>query len=139
MKDQSDLSTLTLTELNKRAKSTKMASGLLIGIIIVQFITGIFLTLKQGFSVFILIPVAFLPMVAVNYSNLKKINEEIAKRKSQFSSCWNLVLLLPSYISYFTNRASKLPLKSLIFRDGRRPTNFNASRFAVINQELVFG
>ena len=82
MKDQSDLSTLTLTELNKRAKSTKMASGLLIGIIIVQFITGIFLTLKQGFSVFILIPVAFLPMVAVNYFNLKKINEEIAKRKS---------------------------------------------------------
>ena len=82
MNDQSVLSSLTLTDLNKRAKSTKMASGLLIGIIIVQFITGIFLTLKQGFSVFILIPVAFLPMVAVNYSNLKKINEEIAKRKS---------------------------------------------------------
>ena len=81
MKDQSDLSTLTLTELNKRAKSTKMASGLLIGIIIVQFITGIFLTIKQGFSIFIIIPVAFLPMVAVNYSNLKKIKEEIAKRK----------------------------------------------------------
>ncbi|TDP59508.1 redox-active disulfide protein 2 [Flavobacterium dankookense] len=81
MKDQSDLSTLTLTELHKRAKSTKLASGLLIGIIIVQFITGIFLTIKQGFSIFIIIPVAFLPMVAVNYSNLKKIKEEIAKRK----------------------------------------------------------
>lgn len=82
MKDQSDLSTLTLTELQKRAKSTKMASGLLIGIIIVQFITGIFLTIKQGFSVFIIIPVAFLPMVVVNYSNLKKIKEEIAKREA---------------------------------------------------------
>ena len=82
MKDQSDLSTLSLTELHKRAKFTKLASGLLIGVIIVQVITGVFLTIKQGFSVFIIIPVAFMPLVAVNHLNLKKIKEEIAKREA---------------------------------------------------------
>jgi len=55
------------------------------------------------------------------------------------SVVWNFVLLLPSYISYFTNLASMLALKSLIFREGFNPTNFKASRFPVINQALVPG
>ncbi len=80
MKNQPELSSLTLEELNKRAKTTKMATGLLLGVIILQFAIGTYLTLKQGFNVFTVIPLAFLPMVFVNYANLKKIKEEIAKR-----------------------------------------------------------
>lgn len=80
MKKERELSSLNLEELNKRAKTTKTATGLLLGIIIIQFAAGIFLTAKQGFNMFIVIPFAFLPMVFVNYANLKKINEEIAKR-----------------------------------------------------------
>jgi hypothetical protein len=82
MKNQTDLSTLNLEELTKRAKTTKMVTGILLGTIIVQFAAGIYLTIVQGFNVFIVIPIAFLPMVIVNYSSLKKINEEITKRNS---------------------------------------------------------
>ncbi len=82
MKNQPDLSTLNSEELNKRAKTTKTAAGLLLGIILIQLIAGIFLTIKQGFSVFIIIPFAFLPLMIINLINVKKINEEIAKRNS---------------------------------------------------------
>lgn len=82
MKNQPDLTTLTLEELEKRAKTTKTATGMLFGIIIVQFVIGIYLTFKQGFNVFTVIPMAFLPMVFVNYASLKKIKAEIASRNS---------------------------------------------------------
>jgi hypothetical protein len=42
---------------------------------------------------------------------------------------WNLVLLLPSYISYFTKRASILALNNLIFLEGLSPTNFGRQDF----------
>lgn len=80
MKNQPDLSTLTIEELQKRAKTTKAATGALAGILLVQLIVGIYLTFKQGFNVFIVLPVAFLPLIIVNYTNIKKIKEEIAKR-----------------------------------------------------------
>jgi hypothetical protein len=80
MKNQPDLSTLTIEELQKRAKTTKAATGALAGILLVQLIVGIYLTFKQGFNVFIVLPVAFLPLIIVNYTNINKIKEEIAKR-----------------------------------------------------------
>jgi hypothetical protein len=82
MKNNTDLSQLSLEELHKRAKTSRFATGLLLGVIILQFCIGIYLTLKQGFNVFTIIPMAFLPMVMINYAGLKKINEEIAKRKN---------------------------------------------------------
>jgi hypothetical protein len=82
MKKEPELSTLTIAELEKRAKTTKFATGLLLGILIVQFVIGAYLTIKQGFTVFIIIPIAFLPLVVVNFANLKKIKEEIAKRNA---------------------------------------------------------
>lgn len=82
MRNQPDLTTLTLEELEKRAKTTKTATGMLLGIIIVQFVIGIYLTFKQGFNVFTVIPMAFLPMVFVNYASLKKIKAEIESRNS---------------------------------------------------------
>lgn len=82
MKNQPDLTTLSLEELQKRAKTTKTATGLLGGILFVQFAAGIFLTYKQGFNVFTIIPAAFLPLLIINITTLKKINEEIAKRNA---------------------------------------------------------
>jgi len=80
MRKEPELSTLTVEQLTKRAKTTKLATGLLLGIIILQLAIGAYLTFDKGFNVFTVIPLAFLPMVIVNYANLKKINEEIAKR-----------------------------------------------------------
>lgn len=82
MKNNTDLSQLSLEELHKRAKTSRFATGLLLGVIILQFCIGIYLTIKQGFNVFTIIPMAFLPMVMINYAGLKKINEEITKRKN---------------------------------------------------------
>lgn len=82
MKKEPELTSLTIAELEKRAKTTKTATGLLLGILIVQFVIGTYLTIKQGFNVFIIIPIAFLPLVMVNFANLKKIKEEIAKRNA---------------------------------------------------------
>lgn len=80
MKNQPDLSTLSVTELQKRVKTTKTATGLLLGLLFIQFAAGIFLSMKQGFNVFLVVPFAFLPLVIVNFNNVKKIKTEIAKR-----------------------------------------------------------
>lgn len=82
MKKQPELSELSLEELEKRAKMTKFSSIMLIVAVSLQFLTGVYLTFKNGFNVFIILPMAFLPLIIVNFTNLKKINEEIAKRKS---------------------------------------------------------
>ncbi|MBF6640905.1 hypothetical protein IVB69_05395 [Flavobacterium sp. J49] len=82
MKKETDLSTLTTEELEKRAKNTKTASVMLAVIIAIQFGIGLFLTVSKGFNVFTFIPLAFLPMLIVNFTNIKKIKEEIAKRNS---------------------------------------------------------
>jgi hypothetical protein len=81
MKNQPKLSELSIEQLEKRAKTTKISTGALSGILLVQLAAGIYLTIKQGFNVFIILPVAFLPLVLVNISTLKKIKEEIATRK----------------------------------------------------------
>ncbi|UPT70643.1 MAG: redox-active disulfide protein 2 [Flavobacterium sp. JAD_PAG50586_2] len=77
-----DLSSLSIEELNKQAKKTKTIAGLLAGILLVEFVIGLFLTIRQGFSIFLVIPFAFLPILIVNHQNIKKINEEIARRNS---------------------------------------------------------
>lgn len=79
-KEPTDLSALSTEELSKRAKTTKAVAGLLAGILLVEFAAGLYLTIKQGFSIFIVIPIAFLPILILNYQNVKKINEEIARR-----------------------------------------------------------
>ena len=80
MKKQPDLSILTIEELHKKAKTSKMASGALAGILIVQLAVGIYLTILQGFNVFIVIPIAFIPILILNFNEIKKINAEIARR-----------------------------------------------------------
>lgn len=82
MKNQPDLTLLTDEALNNKLKTTKLVAGMLLGIIIVQFIIGIYLTVKQGFNVFIVIPITFLPICIINFSSIKKMNEEIARRKN---------------------------------------------------------
>lgn len=79
-KESTDLSALSNEELTKRVKTTKTVAGLLAGILLVEFAAGLYLTIKQGFSIFLVIPIAFLPILIINYQNIKKLNEEIASR-----------------------------------------------------------
>lgn len=75
-----DYSKISLEELKKKEKSAQLATSLLIGMIIVQFIVGVFLTMTQGFSVFTIMPAIFLPIAVLSYNNLKKIKEAIASK-----------------------------------------------------------
>ncbi len=77
---ETDLSKLTIEELLKQEKTVKAVSYLFIGVIIIQFAAGIFLTIKQGFSIFMIVPIAFVPILMITISNLKKIRTEIDSR-----------------------------------------------------------
>ncbi len=78
---QQDYTQMTLEELKKKEKSTQTATYALIGIMIVQCLTGVYLTYVQGFSVFTIMPVVFIPIAVMSFGSLKKIREEIASRK----------------------------------------------------------
>ncbi len=77
---ETDLSKLTIEELLKQEKTAKIVSAFLLGTIIIQFTVGVFLTFKQGFNVFTILPIAFVPILIVNKTNLKKIRTEIDSR-----------------------------------------------------------
>ncbi len=76
-----NLSELTTEQLYKRLKTAKTVTTLLAGLIFLQFAIGIYLTTQQGFNVFTIVPLAFLPILIVNFSTIKTIKDEIAKRK----------------------------------------------------------
>lgn len=80
--DPDDLSNLGLEELDKKLKTTKTVTGLLAGLLFLQFAVGIYLTTQQGFNVFTIVPLAFLPILIINITNIKKMKEEISKRNS---------------------------------------------------------
>jgi hypothetical protein len=79
---QVPLSELSHEELLKKAKALKAASSVLGGMLVIMAATSVYLTYLQGFSVFTALPIAFLPMLIINVSNLKKIQTEIASRNT---------------------------------------------------------
>ena len=74
------LNKLSLEVLKAREKMLKISVSLIIASIIVMTIAGIFLTYKNGFSVFTVLPIIFLSIVVINANNLKKVKAEIASR-----------------------------------------------------------
>jgi hypothetical protein len=82
MNKPTDLSQLPLEELEKRAKTAKIAIAVMGVSILFMLLSGIFLTIKQGFNAFTILPVAFLPLLIVNTTSLKNIKTEIAKRQN---------------------------------------------------------
>lgn len=75
------LKELSLAELYKRQKTATTMSWLMGIIIVIQLASGIYLTMQQGFNVFIILPLVFIPLLIVNIANVKKIKEEIGLRK----------------------------------------------------------
>ncbi len=79
---QVPLSELNQEELLKKEKTLKAASTVLGGMLAILAAASAYLTYLQGFSVFTVLPVAFLPMFIINLGNLKKIQAEIASRNN---------------------------------------------------------
>ena len=80
MKDEL-FSNLSLDQLKSREKMLKKSISLIIAAVIVMTIAGIFLTFKQGFSVFTILPLIFFSIILINNTNLKKLRAEIASRE----------------------------------------------------------
>jgi uncharacterized membrane protein YccF (DUF307 family) len=74
------LDTLSVDELKKKEKVVKTTTGVLIGSVIVMIGAGLYLTIEQGFNAFTILPIAFLPMLMMNFRQLKAIRAELAKR-----------------------------------------------------------
>jgi hypothetical protein len=79
--DKKDYSTFTTEQLIAEEKKINIAFRVLAGVLILQVCIGVFLAFqKRGFSVFTVLPVAFLPILIMNKKSLEAIRAEIATR-----------------------------------------------------------
>lgn len=81
MKENTEFEKLDLEGLKKKEKALNVSLKVLIVMLILMVLAGIYLAFKQGFSVFTILPVAFLPILMTNIKNLKKIREMITERE----------------------------------------------------------
>lgn len=77
-----NFSELTTEELIKKKKTTTMVTGVLAGMLTVLLIMATFLAITQGLTGVSLIAVALAlsPILFMNYTIVKKINEELKSR-----------------------------------------------------------
>jgi len=68
-------------ELKKREKEMTLAVILLSITVTIMLTSAIFVFIKKGFTTTTILPFAFLPLVIINFLNLKKIKAELASRK----------------------------------------------------------
>ncbi|MBC6110220.1 redox-active disulfide protein 2 [Pedobacter fastidiosus] len=70
------LEELSNEELLKREKMIITVTYTLAGMLLLLFGLGIFLTFKKGFTALTVVPIALLPIVIINFGNIKKIKAE---------------------------------------------------------------
>ena len=79
---QESFSNLSLEELKSKEKSLKSVAGMLSGMMIVMLAVGIYLFFQKGFSVFSVLPIAFLPLIGGLFAKIKGVRDEIAVRNN---------------------------------------------------------
>jgi hypothetical protein len=79
---QESLSNLSIDELKAKEKSLKTAAGMLTGMMVVMFAVGIYMFFQNGFSVFSILPVAFMPLVGGLFAKIKDVRSEVASRSN---------------------------------------------------------
>lgn len=77
---QEDLTKVSTEELKTRAKMMKIAAYTIGFSMVIMSISGIILSIKKGFSAISVTAIAFLPLLIIFSSQLKKINEELKSR-----------------------------------------------------------
>lgn len=74
------LAEMSNEELQKNEKTMKTAT-IILGICLgLMFLSGIYITIRKGFTVSSVLPFAFLPLFINNLQNWKKTKAEIAKK-----------------------------------------------------------
>jgi hypothetical protein len=77
---QKPLSELSNEELIKNEKKLKTVTGMLTGAIFVLFVINIVMAFTKGFSATSVVPIAFLPILIINFKTLKETKAEIKAR-----------------------------------------------------------
>jgi cobalamin biosynthesis protein CobD/CbiB len=78
-------SEMSVEKLHQQAKTIKVATGTLAGMLLVLLVMAIFLSIKKGFSALVVIPFALLPIVVINVNSLKQIKKELESRGEAIS------------------------------------------------------
>jgi hypothetical protein len=74
-------SEMSVEKLQQQAKTIKVVTGTLVGMLVVLLVMAIMLSIKKGFSALIIIPFALLPIVLINVNSLKQIKKELESRR----------------------------------------------------------
>ena len=81
-----DLTEKSNEQLLEQIKSVKGIIGLLAGMLLILFCAGLFLFFKNGFDIFLIIPVTLLPIILLNVRTLKEIKKELNTRENKAKS-----------------------------------------------------
>jgi asparagine N-glycosylation enzyme membrane subunit Stt3 len=77
-------SEMSVEKLQQQAKTIKVVTGTLAGMLLVLLVMAIMLSIKKGFSALVIIPFALLPIVVININSLKQIKKELESRRGAF-------------------------------------------------------
>ncbi|MEY8759600.1 redox-active disulfide protein 2 [Chryseobacterium tongliaoense] len=80
MKDTKSISKYTDEELINNEKKIKVLTIMLMTVIVLLFLSTMFLTFKKGFSALKVIPIALLPVLIMNINNWNKLKKEKSDR-----------------------------------------------------------
>ncbi len=72
----------SIESLMKMEKTTIAATSVFAGILTVLFVVTILLTIKKGFTPFLVIPFSLLPLLGLNFVSPKEIRKELSIRKT---------------------------------------------------------
>jgi len=81
MKTNDDLTLLSAGELEKRKNMLKTLTVTWAVILIILAGTAIIVTLRQGYSVFTVLPMVFLPGLIMSRRQLRAVREELRRRE----------------------------------------------------------
>lgn len=74
------LTEMTNEELLNTAKTLKVMTYMLTGMVVLLFIVTIILAIKKGFSALNVVGIALIPILVINFNTLKEMKKEIKAR-----------------------------------------------------------
>ena len=74
-------SEMTTEELIKNQKTLKTVNTVFAVVLLMLFALNVYIVLRKGFSAMNVVPVALLPILFLNLSNLKEIKKELDSRR----------------------------------------------------------
>lgn len=81
MMKNTKFSEMTTEELIKNQKTLKTVNTIFAVVLLMLFALNVYIVLRKGFSAMNVVPVALLPILFLNLSNLKEIKKELDSRR----------------------------------------------------------